>query len=173
MLIRHKIEDRYYLVFESLNKNFLAATDTPTRMDLAEEVYDLQGNIYKHPCFSTVAPTEVLSACIDAACSDGHCVFKVTKAQKQGMHTNGGCQCLYGLSIEAKKAIRLMSSLLSNKLNVVEALAKLEKRIDEMPIEELMRRFDKVTPEEAKKYARLERMIMDGESSEEEKEKEN
>lgn len=56
MLIRHKIEDRYYLVFESLNKDFLAATDTPTRMELAEEVYDLQ-NIYKHPCFSTVAPT--------------------------------------------------------------------------------------------------------------------
>lgn len=54
-------------------------------------------------------PSNLISILKDAVCSDGNCIFKITQEQRRGMHTNGGCHCLDGLSIETKRALQSLS----------------------------------------------------------------
>lgn len=52
---------------------------------------------------------ELISLLNNVTCSDGHCVFKLFKEQKQGMHTNGGCYCLHGLGNHiVQRTIRIL-----------------------------------------------------------------
>jgi hypothetical protein len=50
----------------------------------------------------------LFEATSNSMCTDGHCVFKIFKRQRTGIHTNGGCMCLREFTAEQRIAIRLL-----------------------------------------------------------------